>query len=65
MQGTAEPTSRVQDGGCQQLLIMIGEVRLPNANGDSPKGSNPSVLCVLVRIRRRNNLEDPPQRHFP
>ncbi len=32
---------------------------------DSHKGGNPSVLCVLVRIRRWENLEDPPQRHFP
>jgi hypothetical protein len=65
MLGSAELAARVQDGGCQQLLIMIDKVRLPNASDDSHKGGNPFVLCVLIRIRHWQNLEDPPQRHFP
>jgi len=42
----------------QQFLTSL------TASDDSPKGGNPS-LCVPVRIRRWDNLEDPPQRHFP
>jgi hypothetical protein len=54
MLGPAELAARVQDGGGQQLLIMIDKVRLPNLNGDSHayEGHNAFVLCVLVRIRR-------------
>jgi hypothetical protein len=57
--------ARVQNGACQHLLIMIDKVRLLNASDDSPKGGNPFGLCVLVRIRQWDNLEDPPQWHFP
>jgi hypothetical protein len=60
MLGPAELAARVQDGGCQQLLIMNGKVRLPNPSGDSHKGGFPFVLCVLVHIRHWQNLEDPP-----
>jgi hypothetical protein len=56
MLGPAE-LARVQDGGCQQLLIMIDKVRLPNPSGDSREGRDPFVLSVLVRIRRWQNLE--------
>jgi hypothetical protein len=62
--GPAEVAARVQDGSCQQLSIIIGKVRLPNASDDSPSG-NPSVSCVLIPIRRWENLEDPPERPFP
>jgi hypothetical protein len=65
MLGPAQLAARVQDGAYQHLLIMMDKVRLHNASGDSPKGGNPFILCVLVRIRQRDNLEDPPQRHFP
>ena len=44
---------------------MIDKVRLHNASEDSPKGGNPFVLRILIRIRHWDNLEDPPQRHFP
>ena len=61
MLGPAELAARVQDGGCQQILTMIEEGRLSNPSGDSQEGGDPFVLCVLVRIRRWENLEDPPQ----
>jgi len=65
MLGPVELAARVQDGACQQLLIMIDKVRLPNVSDASPKGGNPFVLRILIRVRRWENLEDPPQRHFP
>ena len=59
----AESTARVQDGGYQQLLIMIDKVDF-FASDDSLKCGNPFVLRILIRVRRWENLEDPPQRHF-
>ena len=35
------------------------------ASDDSLKCGNPFVLRILIRVRRWENLEDPPQRHFP
>ena len=43
---------------------MIDEVDF-FASGDSLKSGNPFVLRILIRVRRRENLEDPPQRLFP